>query len=86
MKALSISCVCKTELCHSYPLCAEVYVILSDVGNDELLAAEPLTTLMEAAGRLGVGVFGSGPLQEAALLQRPAMQVNPLLQVVDVTV
>lgn len=41
--------------------------------------AEPLTTLMEAAGRQGVGVFGSGPLQEAALLQQPALQVSPLL-------
>lgn len=86
INALSISCVCKTELCHSYLFCVEFYVISSDVENGELLAAEPLTTLMEAAGQLGVGVFGSGPLQEAALLQRPAMQVNPLLQVLDVTV
>lgn len=37
--------------------------------------AGTLTTLMEAAGQLGVGVFGSGPLQEAALLQQSALQV-----------
>ena len=41
--------------------------------------AGALTTLMEAAGRQGVGVFGSGPMQEAALLQQPALQVSPLL-------
>lgn len=41
--------------------------------------AGALTTLMEAAGRQGVGVFGSGPLQEGALLQQPALQVSPLL-------
>lgn len=31
---------------------------------------------MEAAGQLGVGIFGSGPLQEAALLQQPALEVT----------
>ncbi len=33
-------------------------------------------SLLEAAGRLQVGVFASGPLQEAALLQHSALQVS----------
>lgn len=33
---------------------------------------------MEAAGRLQLGVFASGPLQEAALLQNSALEVSSL--------
>lgn len=43
-------------------------------------ATPTLRTFMEAAGLLRVGVFGSGPLQEAALLQQPALQVGALQQ------
>lgn len=49
--------------------------------------AESLGSVMEAAGRLQIGVFASGPLQEAALLQHSALQVSmstpQLLHVVD---
>ena len=38
--------------------------------------AESLGSVMEAAGRLQIGVFASGPLQEAALLQHSALQVR----------
>ena len=41
-----------------------------------LVAAESMGSLMEAAGRLQVGVFASGPLQEAALLQHSALKVS----------
>ena len=33
-------------------------------------------SVMEAAGRLQLGVFASGPLQEAALLQNSALEVS----------
>lgn len=33
-------------------------------------------SVMEAAGRLQLGVFASGPLQEAALLQDSALEVS----------
>ena len=32
-------------------------------------------SLVEAAGKLQLGIFASGPLQEAALLQNAALQV-----------
>ena len=37
--------------------------------------AESMGSLVEAAGKLQVGIFASGPLQEAALLQNAALQV-----------
>ena len=33
-------------------------------------------SVVEAAGRLQLGVFASGPLQEAALLQNSALEVS----------
>ena len=33
-------------------------------------------SLVEAAGKLHLGIFASGPLQEAALLQNAALQVS----------
>lgn len=33
-------------------------------------------SVMEAAGRLQLGVFASGPLQEASLLQDSALEVS----------
>ena len=38
--------------------------------------AESMGSLVEAAGKLQVGIFASGPLQEAALLQNAALQVS----------
>lgn len=40
------------------------------------LAAESMGSLVEAAGKLQLGIFASGPLQEAALLQSAALQVS----------
>ena len=38
--------------------------------------AESMGSVLEAAGRLQLGVFASGPLQEAALLQNFALEVR----------
>ncbi len=38
--------------------------------------AESMGSLVEAAGKLQLGIFASGPLQEAALLQNAALQVS----------
>ena len=45
--------------------------------------AESMGSVMEAAGRLQLGVFASGPLQEAALLQNSGLEVSsPTIYVV----
>ena len=36
-------------------------------------------SILEAAAHLGVGVFGSGPLQEGQLLQNKELRVSHLL-------
>jgi hypothetical protein len=40
------------------------------------VTAESMGSLVEAAGKLQLGIFASGPLQEAALLQNAALQVS----------
>lgn len=42
-------------------------------------------SVMEAAGRLQLGVFASGPLQEAALLQNSAVEVSTVSGAVSCT-
>lgn len=50
----------------------ERYVLGIHVG------AEPMGSTLEAAGRLQLGVFASGPLQEASLLQHAALEVSTI--------
>lgn len=42
------------------------------------VGAETMGSTMEAAGRLQLGVFASGPLQEASLLQHAALEVSTI--------
>ena len=42
----------------------------------EVDGQEQMGTLLEAAGRLGVGVFASGPLQEGKLLDDVGVLVS----------
>lgn len=44
-----------------------------------LADAESMGSLLDAAGKLQLGVFASGPLQEAALLSNSALQVSGTL-------
>ena len=44
----------------------------------ELEGVTKQLSFMEAAARLGVGVFASGPLLEGTLLKDATLQVNPL--------